>query len=103
MFYRTSEYDAAFGVQTATSPAPEPIEFPNETVSPWRAAVRVIGNLAQSVASAHRQRRAHRAALLAVDRLDDHMLRDIGLSRRDYGALGIDAAFRSLSRIEPRR
>lgn len=99
MFYRTSEYEAAFGALPNTNPEPLRVEVPSEAASPWRRVVRAMSESAKSVVLAYRRRRAHRAALLAIDRLNDHMLRDIGITRADYSALGIDSAFRSSSRM----
>lgn len=100
MFYRTSEYEAAFGVQARTSPEPA---IPLETASPWRRAIGTVGKLAELVAVAYRRRRAERAIRLTLSGLDDHLLRDIGITRKDFGALGIGDAFRSWSKIDRSR
>lgn len=98
MYYRTSEFDAGFGMQ------PSAISEPTRggarhAETRWRAAVRTIGHLAKRVADAYRQRRNDRRAWIALDMMDDHMLRDLGINRTDFGPRGRDHAFRSWSRM----
>ena len=85
MFYRTSEFDAGFGVQTSKTPEPEGATSQGEAASPWR---RTVHGIVEWGARTGRRGQAHRPVRLAPDGLSDHMLRDLGISRIDLGVLG---------------
>lgn len=95
MFYRTSEFDAGFGVQPDEITELKRADGPGRPASPWRRTIEAFG---QWSAHAIRRRQTHRPARLTLDGLSDHMLSDLGLTRTDLGALGGAEAFRSRSR-----
>ena len=99
MFYRTSEFDAGFGVQPGEATAPGQSGTADRAAPSWLAAVRAA---VHSGARAIGRRQAHRPVRLSLDAMSNHMLRDIGLNRVDLGALGGDP-FRPSSRTGRRR
>ena len=100
MFYRTSEFDAGFGVQPDEIPGQKQAEGPDHRKSAWRRAVDAV---VDSGTRAIRRRPARRPQRLTLDGLSNHMLRDLGLTRADLGALGGMDASRPWSRTDWRR